>query len=162
MASDAKDVGESGEMKRESCPAITEVCFQSRRRLAVCRRTMPKLTPLLVAGNPPAKSNCMLAELLAPASVGPKISRPISVCRKVAPKLAPGLPGAGGLGVVGQIQIIGAADVTEGIHQHNSREPGAVLGGGFHLGLVLLVNLRAQQLGGFFELLNAASQIRGR
>ena len=57
-------------------------------RLAVCRRAMPKLTPLLVAGKPPAKSNCTLAEVFAPARVGPKISRPISVCRRVAPKLA--------------------------------------------------------------------------
>src|SRR5580693_9246123 len=88
IASDANDVGESGEMNRESCPAITEVCCQSSRTLAVCRRTRPKLTPLLVEGKPPAKSNCTLAELFAPANVGPKISRPISVCRKVAPKLA--------------------------------------------------------------------------
>src|SRR5208283_3698081 len=96
IARDAKDVGESGEMKRESWPAITEVCFQSRCKLAVCMRTMPKSTPLLVAGNPPAKSNCTLAELFAPARVGPKISRPISVCRNVAPKLVWEAPGMGG------------------------------------------------------------------
>src|SRR5579872_5138385 len=88
VANDAKEVGESGEMKRESCPAISEVFFQSSRTLAVCRRAMPKLTPFGEEGNPPAKSSCTFAELFAPAKVGPKISSPISLWRRVAPKLA--------------------------------------------------------------------------
>ncbi len=45
------------------------------------------------------------------------------------------------LRIVGNIQIVGTSYVVEGIHQHNSREPGAILGCGFHLGLVLLVDL---------------------
>src|ERR1700732_5254978 len=55
--------------------------------LAVRNRNMPELSPFHVLGNPPAKSACRLAEVFAPAHVGPKTSRPISDCRMVAPKL---------------------------------------------------------------------------
>src|SRR5690242_13757215 len=57
VASDAKDVGDRGEMNNESCPATKDVFFQSKRRLAVCRRTIPKLAAFPVLGNPPEKSS---------------------------------------------------------------------------------------------------------
>src|SRR5579863_59642 len=88
VAREANEVGESGERKRASCPATTEVRSQSKRKLAVCRRTMPKFTPFPVAGKPPAKSNWTSAEVRAPAMVGPKTSKPISDWRKLAPRVA--------------------------------------------------------------------------
>ena len=44
--SEAYDVGMFGWKKSCSCPATTSVFFQSRRRVAVRRRTKPELTPL--------------------------------------------------------------------------------------------------------------------
>ena len=67
--------------------------------------------------------------------------------------------GSGRLRVVRKVKVIGSAHIPKCIHQNDSGEPRAVLGGGFHFGLILLVNFRAQQLRGFFEFLNAASQI---
>ena len=70
MASDANEVGDSGDMKASSCPAMTEVFFQSSRRFATRRRTRPKLTPSDVLVNPPEKSTWSLPVVFAPANRG--------------------------------------------------------------------------------------------
>src|SRR6266550_355581 len=95
MDNEANEVGESGEMKASSCPATIEVFFQSIRRLAIRKRTRPRLTPSDVLVNPPEKSTCTSPVVFAPASRGPNTSSPTSDCRKLAPsdfadKFAPG------------------------------------------------------------------------
>src|SRR5215469_11810188 len=92
-ASDASEVWARGVKNRLSCPATIDVLAQSRCRVAVRKRRIPKVTPLGAMGNPPAKSNWTSAELLAPATVGPNASRPTSDCRKEPPKLVCGIPG---------------------------------------------------------------------
>ena len=87
MESDANDVGESGEKNMPSCPATSDVCSQSIRTVPVRSRIMPSLTPLLLLGKPPAKSNCTSPRVFAPAISGPKASRPISDWRRVPPKV---------------------------------------------------------------------------
>src|ERR1700682_2899323 len=57
------------------------------------------------------------------------------------------------LGKVWEVEAVRGSDVAEGIHEHNSGEPGPVLGGRFYLRLVLLVNPRTQQGCRLFELL---------
>src|SRR2546428_7937068 len=86
MDSEATEVGESGEMKASSCPAIIEVFFQSIRRLATRKRTRPRLTPSDVLVNPPEKSTCRFPVIFAPANRGPNTSSPTSDCRKLAPR----------------------------------------------------------------------------
>jgi hypothetical protein len=148
-------------MKSESCPATTEVCFQSRAQARGLQRTMPKSPVIESTGNPPAKSKLHNGGSFAPASVGPKISMPISLCRSVAPKLVWEVPYGVGCCVVREIEVVGTSHIAESVHQHNARKPGAILARGFDFGLVLLVDLRAQQLRGFFQLLHAASKVGG-
>jgi len=102
MASVANEVGEPGEKKIESCPTTTEVSLQSIRNVAVRKRARPELIPLGTGGNPPARSSCKSAFVLAPAKVGPKASKPISDCRNVAPKLPPDSPGVRANAIVGR------------------------------------------------------------
>src|SRR5271167_3981922 len=82
---EANDVGACGEMNNVSCPAITEVSFQSRRTSAVRKRTRPEFTPLEVAGNPPPKSKLTFPLERAPKTSGPKTSKPRIDCRSVPP-----------------------------------------------------------------------------
>src|SRR5208337_4025476 len=93
MASVANDVGELGEKKIGSWPTTTEVLAQSMRMVAVRKRTSPELTPFGTDAKPPPRSSCKSAFVLAPATVGPKASKPISDWRRVAPKLPPESPG---------------------------------------------------------------------
>src|SRR6266568_9182280 len=87
IISDAKEVGDRGEVKRLSCPTTMESCAQSSLALAMRRRTRPELIPSRAAkGNPPPKSTWTSPLVLAPANCGPKTSRPSSDCRRVAPK----------------------------------------------------------------------------
>src|SRR6476469_6165925 len=101
MASEANEVGESGEKKVLSCPATKEVSFQSMRMLATRMRTKPRFTPFGVFGDPPEKSNCRFPEVRAPARRGPNTSRPISDCRRVAPNVCPDTLGISGIAHVG-------------------------------------------------------------
>ena len=83
----------------------------------------------------------MSADVLAPAMLGPKISRPISDWRNVAPRVASGREYAEGLRIVGKIQIVGASDVSECVHQNDAVNPRAILGSALDLGLILFVDL---------------------
>src|SRR3954451_16329167 len=88
MTREANDVGDNGEKKRLSWPAMMEVCSQSKRTSAVRSRTSPVLTlSSAPEGNPPPKSNCTDPLVFAPCTSGPKTSRPSSDCLSVAPKL---------------------------------------------------------------------------
>ena len=87
--------------------------------------------------------------------LGPKISSPISDWRSVAPRLAWGEPAATRLRIAGEVQIVGAADIAEGVHQHDAVKPGAILGSGLDFGLILFIDFRADQRSGFFQLLYA-------
>src|SRR5208282_4984687 len=51
------------------------------------------VTPFGTDAKPPPRSSCKSAFVLAPATVGPKASKPISDWRRVAPKLPPESPG---------------------------------------------------------------------
>src|ERR1051325_5629327 len=84
---DASDVGERGEKKGASCPAITEVFFQSRVALAVRNRSSPVVTPSGVDGKPPKKSTVSSPAVFAPFHSGPDTSRQTIDCRTVPPKL---------------------------------------------------------------------------
>ena len=62
------------------------------------------------------------------------------------------------LGVAREVQIVGAANVAEGVHQDDAVEASAILGSSLDFGLILFVDLRADQRGGFFQLLNSFFQ----
>src|ERR1051326_6881182 len=66
--SEARDVGERGEKKGASCPAITDVLPQSKLIRAVRMRTKPTVTPSSASGKPPKKANWMAAVVLAGTS----------------------------------------------------------------------------------------------
>src|SRR5215469_7784453 len=84
--SDANEVGMLGWKKSCSCPMTTSVFFQSRRMLAVRRRTSPIFTPFDTNGKPPPASKLMLPLVLAPIICGPNTSKPKIDCRSVPPK----------------------------------------------------------------------------
>src|SRR5579883_82944 len=83
----AKEVGESAEKKGASCPATMEVRAQSKWTVAVRRRNSPRAAPFGAFGKPPAKSACRSPWVLAPATSGPKTSRPICDWRREKPVL---------------------------------------------------------------------------
>jgi hypothetical protein len=58
------------------------------------------------------------------------------------------------LGIVREVLIVGAAQVAERIHQHDAVKTRPVLGRTLDFGLVLLIDFRADQRSGFFQLLN--------
>ena len=59
------------------------------------------------------------------------------------------------LGVVGEVQIVGAAGIAEGVHKHDAMKAGAIFGSGFYFRLILLIDLRPNQRRRLFELLYA-------
>ena len=59
------------------------------------------------------------------------------------------------MGIVREVQIVGAAEVAEGVHQDDAMKACTVLGSGLDFGLILLIDLRTEQRSVFFELLNA-------
>src|SRR5690242_15975450 len=65
-ATDAIELGESGEKNGASWPAIKLVFGQFMLTVPVRSRGKPRTTPSGVFGNPPAKSNCRSAFILAP------------------------------------------------------------------------------------------------
>src|SRR6266567_1270643 len=68
ITSDAKEVGDRGEVKRVSCPTTMELCAQSSLALAMRKRTRPELIPFSAAyWNPPPKSTWTCPLVLAPA-----------------------------------------------------------------------------------------------
>ena len=142
-------------MNRESWPATTEVCSQSNRTLGGLQAHDSEVHAVAGCGNPPAKSSCTSAEVLAPATVGPKISSPISTGAASLLRWPCGAAGRNRLRVVGEIKIVGAANVAECVHQNDAVKPGAILRCGFDFGLILFVDFRADQRSGFFELLHA-------
>src|SRR5229473_1378678 len=75
-ATDAIELGESGEKNGASCPATTVVFGQLMRTVPVRSLGKPNATPSGTFGNPPAKSNCRSALTLAPFTSGPNTSRP--------------------------------------------------------------------------------------
>src|ERR1051325_8628706 len=88
-AVDASEVGDNGEKNGVSWPITTDVFFQSRLSRAVRNRPKPAVTPSLVTGKPPKKSNLRSPDVLAPPHCGPKTSRLSSDCRTVAAVLPP-------------------------------------------------------------------------
>ena len=104
-AVDASDVGDRGEKKGTSWPAVIEVFFQSRVKVAVRRRTRGEFAPSLVFGKPPKKSNVRPPLVLAPPKVGPNASRRRSDWRKPALKVPPDSPGRRGSAVVGRSRL---------------------------------------------------------
>ncbi len=64
-------------------------------------------------------------------------------------------PGGTALSVAGEVQIVGAADVAERIHQDDAVKPRPILGSTLDFGLVLFIDFRADQGSGFFQLLHA-------
>src|SRR5258708_5008874 len=70
------------------------------------------------------------------------------------PKTRLGRARRNGLGKVGEVQTVGGSNVAKGVQEHDAGKPGAVFGGRFYFGLILLINPRAQQRCRLFELLN--------
>ena len=56
-------------------------------------------------------------------------------------------------GIAGEVEIVGAANVAEGIHQNNAMKARAVFRSAFNFGLILFVDFGADERGGFFQLL---------
>src|SRR5664279_4173253 len=83
---DANEVGELGAKNNWSCPTTRSVFFQSKRIVAVRKRTSPEFAPLDMLGNPPPTSKFTLPLVLAPITCGPNTSKPKIDWRSVPPK----------------------------------------------------------------------------
>ena len=127
MASEANEVGESGEKKALSCPATMEVFFQSMRMLAIRKRASPKLTPLGVFGDPPAKSSCRFPEVRGPGQMRTKYFEADFRLPQGGAKSLSGhirnlwnRPG-------GNVLTVQVSAIAEQIQQHDARQPDAIL-----------------------------------
>ncbi len=91
----------------------------------------------------------------APATVGPEDFESDFRLAQGGAESGRGRARRNRLGIAGEVEIVGAANIAEGVHQHDAVKPGAILGGALDFGLILLIDFRADQRSGFFQLLNA-------
>ena len=109
-----------GEKKIASCPTVSDEFVQSSRIVPVFNRINPEVIPLGAPTNPPAKSSCRSALVLAPRMVGPNFEADFRLTQSCT-EASSRIPSRPRICEGWKVNVVNDALIAERIHQDDAQ-----------------------------------------